>query len=254
MRAFRERLGRGEVCLGASVSTVEPAVTEALGPCVDFLWIDLEHTTVSLESLQSHLIAARAAGTPAIVRVPGSEVWFMKRVLDTGAPGIVVPQVRTAEEVREVVAACRYPPSGRRGYGPRRAAAYGHSGNAEYLEAVERDLFLTVQIENVEALENLDAILAVPGLDSIFIGPYDLAFSMGLRGEVKDHRVREAMETIIAKARARGLPVGMGMGPEPEFALRAAAMGARWIQVGGDLSFMVQFAREMFGGIRKRLV
>ena len=177
----------------------------------------------------------------------------MKRVLDTGAQGIVVPQVRNATEVREIVAACRYPPVGKRGYGPRRAASYGHSGNAEYLKAAERDLFLTVQIENVEALEDLDAIVAVPGLDSIFIGPYDLAFSMGLRGDVNDARVGEAIETILAKAGARGLPVGMGMGPEPEFAVRAAALGVRWIQVGGDLSFMVQFAREMFAGIRKRI-
>src|SRR5262245_39375359 len=148
MRTFRDKLRRGQVCLGAAVSTSEPAVTEALGPCADFLWIDLEHTPLSIESLQAHLIAARAAAAPAVVRVPGSEAWFIKRVLDTGAPGIVVPQVRSAAEVGEVAAACRYPPVGRRGFGPRRASNYGRDRGPEYFEAAERDLFVAVQIEN----------------------------------------------------------------------------------------------------------
>src|ERR1051326_6732481 len=110
IRAFRERLKAGRPCLGAAITISDPAVTEALGREVDFFWIDLEHTPLNLETLQAHLIAARAVNVAAIVRVPGSEVPFIKRVLDMGAPGIIVPQVRSAAEVKQVVDACRYKP------------------------------------------------------------------------------------------------------------------------------------------------
>src|SRR5687767_4660651 len=108
IRQFRARLSAGQFCVGAAISLSDAAVTESLGRVVDFFWIDLEHSPLGLESLQTHLIAARAVDVPALVRVPASEAWFIKRVIDTGAPGVIVPQVRTAEEVRRVVEACRY--------------------------------------------------------------------------------------------------------------------------------------------------
>src|SRR5688572_9087445 len=125
IREFRRKLEAGRFCLGAAITLSDPAVTEALGRSVDFFWIDLEHTPLSLESLHAHLIAARAVNVAAIVRTPGSEVSFIKRVLDMGAGGIIVPQVRSASEVRTVIDACRYKPQGDRGYGPRRASNYG---------------------------------------------------------------------------------------------------------------------------------
>src|SRR5258708_6784198 len=130
---FRERLDSGRLCLGPAITFSDPAVTEALAPSVDFVWIDLEHNPTSLESLAAHLIAARAGGTPALVRVPSSDVAWIKRVLDTGAEAVIVPQVRSADEVRQVVSACRYPPQGTRGFGPRRAADYGRRNAAEYV-------------------------------------------------------------------------------------------------------------------------
>src|SRR5437764_15313977 len=112
MRRFREKLDAGRLCLGAGISFTDPAVTEALADSVDFVWIDLEHSPIGVESLQAHLIAAKAGGTAALVRVPSSDVGWIKRVLDIGAPGIIIPQVRSVDEVRGVVAACRYPTMG----------------------------------------------------------------------------------------------------------------------------------------------
>ncbi len=122
VQAFRRKLDSGKFCIGAGITLSDPAVTEALGPGSDFFWIDMEHTPLNLESLQAHLIAARAVGVPALVRVPSSEVGLIKRVLDTGAAGLIVPQVRSVNEVRRVVESCRHKPQGYTGYRPRRAA------------------------------------------------------------------------------------------------------------------------------------
>ena len=253
MQRFRNKLAAGQLCLGPGISFSDPAVTEALCDSVDFLWIDLEHNPISLESLLGHLIAARAGGAPALVRVPGSEVSFLKRVLDTGAEGIIVPQVRSAEEVRSVVAACRYPPVGTRGYGPRRGSNYGRDGGKEYLQRANADMFVSVQIEHVDALNALDNILAVPGLDSVVIGPNDLSGSMGIMGEVKRPEVVEAITTIISKARRAGVYAGIGMGPIEDSVCQAAQWGAHWVQCGGDYSYMISFADQLYSRVRKRL-
>jgi 2-dehydro-3-deoxyglucarate aldolase/4-hydroxy-2-oxoheptanedioate aldolase len=253
IQKFRSKLDAGRFCLGPGISFSDPAVVEALCPSVDFLWIDLEHSPISLESLSGHLIAARAGGAPALVRVPSLEVGWIKRVLDTGAEGIIVPQIRSAAEVRTVVAACRYPPLGTRGYGPRRPSNYGRNGGAEYIAEANKELFVSVQIEAVEAVQELDAILAVPGLDCVVVGPQDLSGSMGLLGQIQHPTVMETISHIVTKARRAGRYVGMGVGHNEEFVCQAARMGVHWVQCGGDFSFLVAFADQLYGRVRKLL-
>ena len=252
IKSFKSRLAAGNVCLGAAITLSDPAVSEALGKNVDFFWIDLEHTPLGLESLQSHLISARATNVPAIVRVPGSETWFIKRVLDTGAQGIVVPQVRSAAEVKSVVDACRYKPMGDRGYGPRRASNYGRHDQA-YLKTISQELFVSVQIENVDGLRELDEIVKVPGLDSLVIGPFDLSASMGLIGQVAHPEVMAAMQRIVNAARSNGLFVGLGGPADEDYVMRAAGMGVQWIQAGSDFGYMIQFMEERFASITSKL-
>lgn len=253
IRKFRDQLKAGRLCLGTGITLSDPAVIEALADSVDFFWIDLEHSPTSLESLFAHLVAARAGGVAALVRVPGSETAWIKRVLDTGATGLIVPQVRSSEEVRQVVAACRYPPQGTRGYGPRRADNYGRAGGPDYLRRANEDLFVAVQIENVEAVNAIDAIVAVPGLDAIALGPYDLSASLGLFGQITHPRVREAMATVVKKARQAGRFVGTGLGPNDDHALMFAEMGVQWLQCGGDYGYMIVFVEQLFARIRKRV-
>src|SRR5438067_1650448 len=119
VKRFREKLKAGRICLGTGITFNDPLVTDAIGSLVDFFWIDLEHNAIGAEALNAHLLAARAHQVAALVRVPDGTTASLKRVLDAGADGIVVPQVRTVEEVSRAVADCRYPPLGRRGYGPR---------------------------------------------------------------------------------------------------------------------------------------
>jgi 2-keto-3-deoxy-L-rhamnonate aldolase RhmA len=249
--AFRAKLASGKRCLGAGISFSDPTITEALGPSVDFVWIDLEHNLIGPEALQGHLLAARAAGTAALVRVAASGAARIKPVLDAGATGLIVPQVRSAEEVRSVVADCRYPPKGNRGYGPRRPSNYGRDGGEPYLRAADEALFVSVQIENVDALVEIDAIVATPGLDSVVLGPSDLSASMGKPLRVYDSEVVAAMKSVIVKAHAAGLSVGIGMGPDAQWARDAIAMGVDWVQVGGDFSYMVNHADQLYAAIRK---
>jgi 2-dehydro-3-deoxyglucarate aldolase/4-hydroxy-2-oxoheptanedioate aldolase len=247
---FRKKLASGEFCLGTGVTFSDPAVSEALSSSVDFLWIDLEHNPMSLESMQAHLMAARAGGSPALVRVPTAEVVWIKRVLDTGAEGIIFPQVRSAAEVQAAVDACRYPPLGTRGFGPRRPSNFGRNAGDEYLAEANRRVFTVAQIEAVEAVRDLDRILAVKSLDSVVIGPYDLSGSMGLLGKIEHPKVAEAVEAIIAKTRAAGLSVGMGMGLDEAYARRAAALGVNWVQCGSDFNYLVEGADRLFAAIR----
>src|SRR5204863_3783390 len=132
---------------------------------------------------------------------------------DIGAEGIILPQVRSAAEVRRAVAACRYPPLGRRGFGPRRMSSYGRQGGVESMRTADALLLVSVQIETQEALAEIGEIVTIPGLDGVVVGPYDLSCSMGKPSELTDPEIRAAIRRIVGEARAAGLYVGMGMGP-----------------------------------------
>jgi 2-keto-3-deoxy-L-rhamnonate aldolase RhmA len=250
---FRQRLSAGEVCLGASITLSDALVSDALGDSVDFFWIDLEHSGMSPEVLNGHFLAARNRQVPALVRVPGSMTPFIKPVLDSGADGIIVPQVRSADEVQRVVNDCRYPPLGQRGYGPRVPSNYGRDGGRDYIERANQAIFVAVQIENREALSCIDEIVAVPGLDSVALGPWDLSASLGFPGELDHPQVMAAIDRVIEKARTAGLFVGTGMGPDANYAASMARRGVQWLQVGGDYSYMIQYANQMSSEIRSKL-
>lgn len=247
---FRSKIDQGKVCLGAGITLSDSSIVEALAPAVDFFWIDLEHTHLSYETVLTHLIAARAGAAPALVRVRGSDTPHIKPLLDIGASGIIVPQVRSADEVRQVVSACRYAPLGTRGFGPRRTANYGREGGADWMQRVNRQLFVAVQIENVSALNEVEQIAAIEGLDSLALGPYDLSVALGHAGDVQHPVVVAAIERIIRAARQHGKYIGSGMGPNAGDALAASARGVQWIQCGDDYGYMLAHVEQLFQDIR----
>ena len=250
IEAFRSALAQDKPRIGCSVGFSDPLVSDALSSAMDFLWIDLEHSPMSPEALSGHLPAARAGGIPAIVRVPGVGTPFIKPVLDAGADGVVVPQVRTVEEVRSVVADCRYPPVGSRGFGPRVPSRYGRIPAASVVETANRTLFVAVQIETREAYEALDEIVKVPGLDSVVIGPWDLSGAIGTLGEVESPVIIEAIKRIVAAARRSGLSVGAGMGVLPAYAAALRRLGVQWLQVGGDSGYLAWAADRIAAEVR----
>ena len=248
--SFRRRLAAGETLIGSGVTLADPLVSEALSDSVDYLWIDLEHMALSPESLRAHLLAARSKSTPALVRVAGGGSAAVKPVLDAGAHGIVVPQVRSVDEVRQLVSDCRYPPVGTRGMGAHIPTNYGRSGGPPYVERANANILACVMIETAEALEAIDGIVAVPGLDVLIIGPWDLSGALGVLGDVEHPRVVAAMEKVVAKARGAGLFVGSGMPVDPEFACAQARRGVQMLQIGGDCAYLVSCAEQISSTVR----
>ena len=250
IKRFREAMRAGRLQVGTGIGFSDPRVSDALAGSLDFLWIDLEHSPLSPEALAGHLLAARARAKPAFVRVPAAGAAFVKPILDLGADGIIVPQVRTVGEVRQTVADCRYPPAGTRGFGPRVPSNYGRVPTPEFVAAANRNVFVGVMIETAEALAAIDEIVRVPGLDSVVIGPWDLSGSLGMLGDVEHHRVLAAVDRVVAAAREAGIFVGSGMGVSADYALTMAARGCQWLQVGGDHGYLVWAADQLMAAIR----
>ena len=247
---MREKLRAGQVVLGCGISVTDPAVTEAIAPSVDFVWIDLEHNAMTTESMLGHLMAARAGGCASIVRIPSNDVAWVKRVLDSGAEGIILPRAYSAREVANFVSACRYPPLGTRGFGPRRPMQYGRLEQQAYLQQANRDLFVVAQVETVELVNEIDEVLKLPGLDSLVLGPQDLSGSMGRLGETTHPEVVAMMTSVCAKARRAGKFIGSGLGANPPFAKLLIECGCQWLQAGNDFEFMIRACDRTFAEIR----
>ena len=250
IRKFRDRLDAGEVLIGAGVTFSDSSVSELLGSTFDFLWIDMEHSALGFESVHDHLVAAKAAGCPSIVRVAGSETAWVKKVIDSGAGGVLLPRAYTVGEVARFVSACRYPPMGTRGFGPRRASDYGRMGGTEFHDLANESLFVVMQVETTEALDQLDEIAGLPGLDSLAIGPYDLSGALGRLGEMDHPEVLDQLGRVVEAARRAGIYCGAGSGSDPTFNRRLIEMGFQWVQVGSDYSALVERSAELVAELR----
>jgi 2-dehydro-3-deoxyglucarate aldolase/4-hydroxy-2-oxoheptanedioate aldolase len=236
---FAEKLANQDLAFGTVISFADPTVTELLAEDLDFVWIDMEHSPQTLQTVQAHVMATRGSGSTPLVRVPWNNHVLIKPVLDCGAAGIVVPMVRTADDAREAVAACLYPPEGIRGFGPRRPSKYGRLGGAEFCRKLNRDMICILQIEHADAIKNIDEIVAVPGVTSLVIGPNDLGGSLGHMGEPGHPQVLRAIDTVLASAGRRGLPVGIGIGADPQVVSEWIDKGMRWIALGSDSSLLL---------------
>jgi 2-keto-3-deoxy-L-rhamnonate aldolase RhmA len=247
---FREKISCHRVCIGACISFFDPTVTDALCSICDFVWIDMEHNALSLEAVQGHIMATQGSETAAIVRVPSHDPSIIKTVLDLGADGIIVPNVRTVEQARQTVAACRYPPEGIRGYGPRRPSNYGRTGGAAFCKEANRRVIAIAQIEHIDAVREIDKILSVPGLDSIVFGPNDLAGSMGHMGEPKHPEVVKAIEAAATSALQTAVAVGISGGGLDDLS-NWIKKGAHWLVASDDVAFMTSKAEEVVQRLRR---
>jgi 2-keto-3-deoxy-L-rhamnonate aldolase RhmA len=245
---FRTRLLAREHLIGTFVKTPTTHATEILGALgFDFVVIDEEHAPFDRIATDAALLAARAVGTAALVRVRGSATDILS-VLDCGAAGVLVPHVASAARAREVAAACRYQ-GGRRGYsGSPRHAGYGATGMWKTVEAADAGTTLIAQIEDPEALNGVEAIAAVEGIDALFIGRGDLAVAMGAKSSDAPE-VRSAVERIGRAARAANKPVSVFVGSQTEAAwLRD--QGATAFVIASDQSFMRKAADQALAEIR----
>jgi 2-dehydro-3-deoxyglucarate aldolase/4-hydroxy-2-oxoheptanedioate aldolase len=242
---FADKFKNDTPAIGTLITIGAPEVAEMLSMCgYDWLFIDMEHGALSIGQVQ-HIVQVIRNGCSAIVRVPTNDEAWIKRALDTGCDGIIIPHVNTAEEARRAVAASKYPPLGARSAGVGRAHDYGMNFS-DYVAIANEQIALIVQAEHIDAVNNLDDILAVEGIDAIFIGPYDLSGSMNRLGEVTSEPVQAAINTIKQTCTAHNMPFGI-------FVMQAEAARqeqCNFVAVGTDAIMMWQAAKDSLGMLR----
>jgi 2-keto-3-deoxy-L-rhamnonate aldolase RhmA len=245
---IRRRLLQGELLLGTMVTLHSQEVSELLAEAgFDLLCIDSEHAPLDLGDMQAMLQAA-SGKTPCIIRVRGLDEAAIKHALDGGATGILAPQIHTAEQAALVVQWARYPPAGKRGLGIVRANHYGFQVN-EYLQQEKKETLVVVQAESSEAAQNIEAILRVPGLDAVLIGPYDLSASLGHPGDLEHPDVRLAIQRVTSACQGAGMPLGI-FGMTAEAVRPYMDEGFRLILIGVDIVMLGTAARELLRAAR----
>ncbi|RPJ56083.1 MAG: aldolase [Acidobacteria bacterium] len=210
----KKLLREGKPVVGMTVTIPSPDVAlQAARLGFDFLWIEMEHSGITLESLRSIILATNGTACMPITRVPVNELWTAKRALDSGSMGVIFPFTSTPELARQAVAACRYPPAGLRGFGPGLASLRWPAPQG-YRTFADENVLVIVIIEQAQAVERIEEIASVPGIDVLFIGPNDLSFSLGLQGRQDDPKLKEAIARVLAAGKKHGVAVGRTASPE----------------------------------------
>lgn len=242
----RRRLAAGELALGLGARqarTVDIAtIAKTCG--FDWLFIDMEHSSMDVDMASQLAMASLGAGVTPIVRVPGHEHYHASRLLDNGAQGVVAPHVDTVEEAQRIARACRYPPLGHRSVaGAQPQLGFRSVPVGEATQAVNELTLVVVMLETPKAIASADAIAQVEGVDVLLIGTNDLCAELGIPGQFTDARVENAYKTVIAACGKHGKYPGMGGVYEPQLMEKYIRMGMRMILSGSDLSFMMAGAR-----------
>jgi len=250
--SLKQRLRDGRKALGAWLFTDSPVAAEILGQAgYDFVLIDHEHGFGGLTDAVRQLQALQAFPATVLMRVPWNDQVYIKRALDIGVEGLMVPMIETAADARAAVAACRYPPEGVRGAATSviRASEYGRAA-ADYLETANERLFIMCQIESARAVANIPEIAATDGVDALFVGPNDLAASLGHRGAIDHPEVAALLAQALDAARASRTPLGIvphaGLGWPELF-----ARGYDIVAGGSDISLLRSAAAEQVAAHRR---
>lgn len=247
---LRARLDAGEPALGALISMPSIHVVQALSRAgFDWLFFDMEHGPIDIESAHAMVVATQGTDTAPVIRVAWNEPWLVKPALDAGAMGVIFPMIRDAAEAEAAVRAVRYPPTGERGFGPFYASFRFGVELGEYADIADREILCMALIEHPDAIDNIESIAAVDGLDACLVAPFDLSMGYGFRDGPDHPEIRDA----IARAEAVLLPSSVHMGGLALDAETARAMidrGYRLIITGFDVQFLQRSAADILGGIR----
>jgi 4-hydroxy-2-oxoheptanedioate aldolase len=236
---FKRALAEGRPQIGLWCNLASNLAAEVVAASgFDWLMLDTEHAPNEIDMVLSQLQAVAAYPTSAVVRPPWNDMVMIKRFLDVGAQSLLLPYVQNADEARRAVAATRYPPVGQRGVTRvSRATRFGRV--PDWAQRAEDELCVLVQVESRQALGNIEAIAAVPGIDGIFIGPADLAADLGHNGNPGHPEVKAAIENAIGRIRKAGKPAGILVLDEPT-AHRCLELGASFVAVGLDIDILVR--------------
>ena len=240
----RARLERGEPAFGVTMTTPSLDVAARLATLgFDFLWVEMEHSPITLETLRHIVLATRGLPAVPFARVPVNEIWTAKRVLDAGVHGVMFPFTSTPEDARQAVAACRYPPLGRRGSGAGLATSTWPEPE-RYLDSADENVMVVTIVEEAAAVSCIDEIEATPGIDVLFIGTSDLSFSMGYRGRQDVADVQDAIARVRSAAERHGKFVGRPAGTRDQIE-SGMEQGFRFFQLNSDLNLLELGAKRV---------
>ncbi len=243
---FAKRLRSKEILIGTLVSLPSPEVCELLaGVGYDWLFIDAEHGAFNPQQTQTMLQAA--APIPCLIRVPDDETIWIKKALDIGAAGVIVPQVHNANQAKKIITDCKYAPDGNRGIGIGRAHKYGIDFE-RYLKNANRETAVVLQAESSEAVDNITDIVALDGVDAILVGPYDLSASLGKPGEIEHPIVQSAIEKITDACQNAKISMGI-FGVSADAVIPYKEKGFNLLTVGIDTAFLINAASETLSKI-----
>ena len=244
---LRGKMRAGEFVKGFAVTLAEPALSEMAGAAgYDFVFVDAEHAPLDRQEICRHVAAAQGAGAAALVRVRAAEPAMLKAILDLGPDGVIFPFVHDAATARRAVAACTYPDGparGMRGQGPQRAVRWGFGDEAGYLADPDKYLLKIMQIESCQGWRNLDEILAVPGVDGVYLGPADLGRSLAAQPAPGLPLLKDACADVYRKVRAAGKWMGAPLPQDAAGVAAARAQGAQWGVCGIDTALLAQGMR-----------
>jgi 2-keto-3-deoxy-L-rhamnonate aldolase RhmA len=255
MRGNRVKLAlkNGDAVIGSEVSRFRsPEVARVYAAAgLDFIFIDMEHSSFSIETVADMILSARAADLVPLVRVPQAEYAWVARVLDLGAQGVIVPRVNTPRQVEEIVSWMRYPPEGIRGYACTAPQTdYRGASPAEFINANQRDTLCVIQIERQEAVDNLDEMLSVPGVDVACLGYMDLSVDLGIPGELEHPAMTAAIERMIEASISHGVAPGI-IHPQMDMVLHWLEAGMRFVSYSTEAIMLQEVATAAAQRLRK---
>lgn len=247
---LKRDLAAGKVSIGATITVNSPVIAELMSHIgFDWLWFEMEHTSLSVEAVLTMLQATNGADVTTVVRVPWNDKVMIKRVLDTGPDGIIVPLVNSRAEAEAAVRAMKYPLRGERGAGLSRAQTYGLNMEA-YMQTADQEVMTIAMIEHIQAVENIEEILAVDGIDSVMVGALDLSGSMGLLGQTSHPKVEEAIQTVLAASKKANVPCGI-ITVAPEQANERIKQGFTNIILGIDVLYLVSGIKSALAQVQR---
>ena len=251
MKTLKSRIEKRDVTLGSWVTFSDPSVAEIMARAgFDWLTVDMEHSSITLHEAQQLIQVIELCGVTPLVRVEENNYNYIKRVMDAGAHGVIVPMISTERGARQAVDAVKYPPLGKRGFGLARAQRYS-LGLEEYRKWNQEESIVIVQIEHFRAVENMESIMAVDGVDGFMIGPYDLSGSLGCPGDFDDPAFRETFNEICRKSKSNGYLMGQHIVKPNQHGFRDAIdMGFRFLALGVDFLFLGESCKNLLGEVK----
>jgi len=250
LNKLKESLKNNKASFGSWIQISHPSIIEIIAnnsyKKLDWICIDMEHGAIGIESMTNLIRTIENYDITPIVRIPKNDSMWIHRVLDAGAKGLVIPMVNRGSEALEAVSEALYAPLGNRSFGYSRANSYG-SDFDNYIKTANDEISIVIQIEHINAINELDSILDVNGIDGTFIGPYDLSGSLGVLGDFENDKYKNALNTYISKSYNHSIPTGLHIvRPNRKNIKKALDEGYKIISIGTDAVFLEEYCKNIF--------